>query len=70
MAYGSRCWNPSALNDRSLHVNEQPEGRPDIPRVGAVAPDFVLPNTSREMRRLDDLVANRPVIVVFYRGYW
>jgi peroxiredoxin len=38
--------------------------------VGAVAPDFVLPNTSREMRRLDDLVANRPVIVVFYRGYW
>ena len=48
----------------------QPPGRPNVPRVGAVAPDFRLPNTSRETRRLDDMVANRPVILVFYRGYW
>ena len=50
--------------------DDQPPGRPGIPRVGGVAPDFELPNTSREVRQLERMVAVRPVILYFYRGYW
>lgn len=49
---------------------EQPPGRPSIPHVGAVVSDFELPNTSRELKRLGQMVAHRPVMLLFYRGYW
>jgi len=51
-------------------ADNQPAARPDIPRVGDVAPDFRLSNASREERHLDQMVAERPLILVFYRGYW
>ena len=50
--------------------DEQPAERPNVPRVGAVAPDFQLPNTSQQLWRLDEQVRTRPVILLFSRGYW
>lgn len=38
--------------------------------VGALAPDFVLPDTSGTLRRLSELVAERPRVLIFYRGHW
>ncbi|AKF05142.1 peroxiredoxin family protein [Sandaracinus amylolyticus] len=40
------------------------------PDVGDVAPDFVLPDSSGAPRRLAVLCAERPHVVVFYRGHW
>jgi len=48
----------------------QPAGRPNVPRVGAVAPDFELPNASQQSWHLAERVKTRPVILLFYRGYW
>jgi hypothetical protein len=39
-------------------------------RVGEMAPDFTLPNTSGELVKLSDLLAQGPVVVTFYRGTW
>lgn len=50
--------------------DDQPPGRPNIPRVGAVAPDFQLPNASQQPWHLDEQVATRPAILLFYRGHW
>ena len=43
---------------------------PEPPVVGAVAPDFALPDASGVSRRLSDLCADRPHVLVFYRGHW
>ena len=48
----------------------QPPDRPRIPQVGETAPDFELPNCAGETRHLETLVAERPLILLFYRGYW
>jgi hypothetical protein len=48
----------------------QPTERPNIPRVGAVAPDFTLPNASQQSWHLAERVKTRPVILLFYRGHW
>ena len=50
--------------------DQQPPARPRIPRVGEIAPDFELPNCAGEQRRLESLVSEQPLILVFYRGYW
>jgi len=50
--------------------DDQPAERPNIPRVGAVAPDFQLTNTSQQLWHLDEQVSTRPIILMFYRGYW
>jgi peroxiredoxin len=42
----------------------------DPPDVGHVAPDFTLPDATTSPRRLADLCAERPQILVFYRGHW
>jgi hypothetical protein len=39
-------------------------------RVGELAPDFILPNTSGELVKLSDFLARGPVVVTFYRGTW
>jgi hypothetical protein len=39
-------------------------------KVGEMAPDFTLPNTSGELVKLSDLLARGPVVVTFYRGTW
>lgn len=40
------------------------------PHVGAVAPDFVLPDASGRLRKLSDLLAGGPVVLSFNRGSW
>ena len=48
------------------------------PKVGAKAPDFVLPDTSGKVLGLHDLLSMpmengappKAVLLVFYRGYW
>lgn len=40
------------------------------PQVGQIAPDFVLPDSTNVMRRLSELVAERPVVLIFFRGHW
>ncbi|HEY3820643.1 MAG TPA: redoxin domain-containing protein [Polyangiaceae bacterium] len=40
------------------------------PDLGQVAPDFTLPDSSGSPRRLADLCAERPLVLVFYRGHW
>jgi hypothetical protein len=41
----------------------------DGPRLGAAAPDFVLPDQSGNSVRLADF-HGRPLLLVFYRGHW
>ena len=46
---------------------------PDVPvaiRVGEAAPDFTLPDASGNPVRLADFRGKKPVVLVFYRGYW
>jgi peroxiredoxin len=44
------------------------ETRP--PAVGEIAPDFTCPDATGAARRLSDLCAERPLVLVFYRGHW
>ena len=41
-----------------------------IPSVGEKAPEFALADSTGVVRRLDELVARRIGVVVFYRGHW
>ena len=46
---------------------------PDTPtalRVGERAPDFTLPDASGRPVTLADYRGKKPVVIVFYRGYW
>jgi peroxiredoxin len=40
------------------------------PDVGDVAPDFTTTDAAGAPRRLADLCAERPLVLVFYRGHW
>jgi len=40
------------------------------PAVGQIAPDFELLDSTGTARRLSGLVAQTPIALVFYRGYW
>ena len=44
-----------------------------VPRVGAKAPNFVLPDQHGKRTALADLLSSsgtRAAVVIFYRGYW
>lgn len=41
-----------------------------VPAVGSKALDFELPDSAGVSRRLSEIVAARPVVLVFYRGHW
>jgi peroxiredoxin len=41
-----------------------------IPQVGQIAPDFALPDSNGNMRRLSELVSSGPVVLIFFRGHW
>src|SRR5215813_3332732 len=46
---------------------------PDTPtalRMGERAPDFTLPDASGRPVTLADYRGKKPVVIVFYRGYW
>lgn len=40
------------------------------PAIGESAPDFTLTDATGAPRRLADLCAERPLVLVFYRGHW
>jgi len=40
------------------------------PDVADIAPDFTLPDATGTPRRLADLCAKQPLLLVFYRGHW
>jgi peroxiredoxin len=40
------------------------------PALGAVAPDFSALDANGRLRRLAELCAERPLVLVFYRGHW
>jgi peroxiredoxin len=40
------------------------------PAVGDVAPDFAALDASGKLRRSAELLADRPLVLVFYRGHW
>ena len=50
-----------------LKASDAMAGAPD---VGAVAPDFALPDASGKLRRLSDLLAEGPAVLSFNRGSW
>jgi hypothetical protein len=56
------------LCDDSTDEITMTETRP--PDVGDVAPDFTLPDAKKTLRRLADLCAASPAVLVFYRGHW
>jgi peroxiredoxin len=41
-----------------------------IPDVGEYAPDFVLPDSTGAPRSLRSLVAEGPLVLLFFRGHW
>jgi peroxiredoxin len=43
---------------------------PHTPQQSERAPDFILPDSTGVRRRLSDLLADRSLILIFYRGYW
>jgi hypothetical protein len=62
---------PGAL----VRVDDDRYGRfakaPDAPGIGDQAPRFLLPTSDGGEVVLDDLLAEgKPVVVVFYRGFW
>jgi len=47
-----------------------PPNHGTLPKLGQQAPDFALPDSTGAARRLSDLVAGGPLVLLFYRGYW
>lgn len=41
-----------------------------IPQRGDIVPDFVLQDSTGALRTLAQLVAERPRVLIFYRGHW
>jgi peroxiredoxin len=41
-----------------------------IPQRGEIAPDFELLDSTGAPRTLAQLVAERPRVLIFYRGHW
>ena len=45
---------------------------PDVlpPAIGDLAPDLTLSDADGTPRRLAELCAEQPLVLVFYRGHW
>jgi len=41
-----------------------------VPTIGDPAPDLTLPDSTGAVRRLDDLLGERGLVLIFYRGHW
>ena len=59
------CW--VAAEDRQVIRNPK---RDSPVGVGDIAPDFTLEDHNGRRRTLSAERGKRPVVVVFYRGYW
>ena len=40
------------------------------PDVGDLAPDFTLPDSDAEQRRLGSLLGGGRLVLIFFRGHW
>ncbi|HEV2421046.1 MAG TPA: hypothetical protein VGS59_04975 [Candidatus Acidoferrales bacterium] len=40
------------------------------PQAGETAPDFALADSTGALRRLSELCACHPLVLLFYRGHW
>jgi peroxiredoxin len=40
------------------------------PQVGALAEDFILPDSTGMPRSLSSLLTDGALLLIFYRGYW
>jgi peroxiredoxin Q/BCP len=47
-----------------------PPSQETLPKVGQRVPDFELPDSTGTPRRLSELVAVGPLVLLFYRGHW
>lgn len=56
--------------DRFVARLQQAEAGASAPAVGETMPGFMLPDTEGRLLTLDDVLADGPAIVVFYRGHW
>jgi len=64
---------PKEVTDQFQHSIEQLNASRIVdgaPKAGDQIKDFALPNASGQQRRLEDLRASGPVVIVFYRGGW
>jgi peroxiredoxin Q/BCP len=43
---------------------------PHPPDIGQTAPDFTLPDSTGTPRRLSELAADGPLVLILYRGCW
>jgi peroxiredoxin len=41
-----------------------------LPQVGQIAPEFELSDSAGTMKRLSELAADGPLVLLFYRGHW
>lgn len=51
-----------------LFLTRLPPASP--PEVGAIAPDFTLPDHTGALTHLAEVRVGGPVFLVFYRGHW
>jgi peroxiredoxin len=42
----------------------------DPPNIADVAPDFTVPDANEIRLHLAELCAEKPLVLVFYRGHW
>jgi len=43
---------------------------PRTPQSGEVAADFLLLDSTGLAQKLSSMTARRPLVLIFYRGYW
>jgi hypothetical protein len=63
-------WFAPSLRSLPCHTaGDMTEGN-SPPSIGEVAPDFSLPDSQGNTVCLTDACADRPLVLVFYRGHW
>ena len=45
-------------------------GEASVPTPGGLAPDFQVLDSTGLPQKLSSMVAKRPLVLIFYRGYW
>ncbi len=55
---------------KGLGKNESAHLKPQPFSIGDIVPDFTLPASDRDQVRLQELVSEKSLVLLFYRGYW
>ena len=78
-AFLGACFLVASCITVSAQSGQSPLAPPKMPapttsggllKVGAKAPDFVLPNGDGKLVSLSEYTSRSPVVLVFYRGFW